>query len=465
VTRVSIDPTLRRAYDLRGVVGTNLGSDDAHGVGRAFAEIAGGAGAHRIAVSRDGRSSSPALEKALVRGLVEGGVHVLRMPLGPTPLVSFAIARLGLDGGVMVTGSHNPANENGFKLRLGNAPFAGESLARLWQVEGRARNGGGVEAIDPTDAYLDALVAEVEGLALPAAAWDSGNGATGPIVERLVARLGGRQRALFTAVDGRFPNHHPDPSVAANLRDVAAAVAADGLDLGFAFDGDGDRIGVVDGEGTIVWADQLMLMLAHDVLGERPASAIVADVKSSQALFSGVAALGGQAVMSPSGYVHVRDAMLRHGAPLAGEMSGHIFFGDRWHHADDALYVAMRVLRALGRSGRTLAAFRASLPTTFATPEIRLPCAAERKDAVVAARHASLSGTRARVDRTDGVRVVDDDGWWLLRASGTEAKLTVRCEANDASSLARLRERLATLLRDAGVDPRELARDHAGPEA
>src|SRR4051794_10923406 len=239
---LAIDPALRRAYDLRGVVGSTLDSDDAHGVGRAFAEIARRAGARRIAVSRDGRISSPELEEALVRGLCEGGMHVLRMPLGPTPLVSFTIARLGLDGGIMVTGSHNPPDQNGFKLRLGADPLFGEALGQLWEADGSAAPGGGIEEVDVAEAYLDALCAELAGPDLPSAAWDSGNGATGPIVERLLTRLGTAHRCLFTAIDGSFPNHHPDPAVAENMRDIAAVVVADRLDLGIAFDGDGDRI-------------------------------------------------------------------------------------------------------------------------------------------------------------------------------------------------------------------------------
>jgi phosphomannomutase len=451
--RTRIDPRLRRAYDLRGVVGQSLGPDDAHGVGRAFAEIARGAGRRRLAVSRDGRTSSPELEAALVRGLVEGGMHVLRMPLGPTPLVSFTIDRLGLDGGVMVTGSHNPADQNGFKFHLGGAPFHGEALARLWQVEGRECAGGELDAIDQSEAYLDALFAELQGLRVAAAAWDSGNGATGPIVERLLARLGAWHRPLFTTIDGTFPNHHPDPSVAANLKPLADAVVADRLALGIAFDGDGDRVGLVDERGEVVWADQLMLLLSGEVLADRPGAAIVADVKCSQTLFSGVRALGGRPVMSPSGYVLVRDRMLREGAPLAGEMSGHVFFADRWHAADDGLYVAVRALRALARTEQSLRAFRDSLPRTFATPELRLPCADDRKRAVIAALQASLQGASATIDRTDGLRVVEADGWWLLRASGTEAKLTARCEAESPEGLQRLSTRLAESLRRAGVEP------------
>jgi len=452
----AIDPRLRRSYDLRGVVGDSLTEADAHAVGRRFAAVMAAEGARRVAVSRDGRLSAPMLEAALIAGLTEGGAHVHRLPAGPTPLVSFAIHRLALDAGVMVTGSHNPPDQNGFKFHLGGSPFTGAALKRLWEVEPAIRAGGSVEAVDVTNAYLDALAAELDGVAVAAAAWDCGNGATGPVVERLAARIGGGQQTLFTDMDGRFPNHHPDPSVAANLELLCAAVAAGGLDLGIAFDGDGDRIGVVDGAGEIVWADQLLLLLARDVLGEAPDSAIVADVKSSGVLFDGIAAAGGRPVMAPSGYVLIRERMLAEAAPLAGEMSGHIFFGDRWHHADDGLYVAVRTLRALAVSGCSLQDFRGSLPPTFATPEIRFACPDERKAPVLAAIAAWAERAGGAIDRTDGLRVGENGGWWLLRASGTEAKLTARCEAESAETLATLRGRLAGALRREGLDPQGL---------
>jgi phosphomannomutase len=400
-----------------------------------------------MAVSRDGRLSSPELEAALVEGLTEGGMQVFRMPLGPTPLVSFAVHRLGLDGGVMVTGSHNPPDQNGFKLLLGGHPLYGKALGALWEVDPSPAAGGGVEEVDLSDDYLAALAAEAEGSI--AAAWDCGNGATGTIVERLTARLAGRHDALCAEIDGTFPNHHPDPSVPENLAMLRHAVVAGSYDLGIAFDGDGDRIGLVDDIGEIVWADQLLLLLAQDVLRERPGSAVVADVKSSGTLFDGIAAAGGQPVMGPSGYVLVREAMLREAAPLAGEMSGHIFLGDRWHFADDGIYVAMRTLGALARSGRSLREFRESLPPTYATPELRLSCPDERKAEVLAGIAASLEG--ARVDRTDGLRVTEADGWWLLRASGTEPKLTARIEAASPEALERLRDVLAGHLRGFGL--------------
>jgi phosphomannomutase len=444
----SINPKLRRSYDLRGVVGSSLTPGDAHGLGRAFAGLARARGLARIAVSRDGRLSSPELEAELVRGLSEGGMHIVRLPMGPTPLVSFAIDRLALDGGIMVTGSHNPSDQNGFKLHLGGDPLYGDALTALWEADTSRHEGGGVDETDLGEDYLTALLSEAEGSF--SAAWDSGNGATGAMVERLIRRLPGHQVPLHTRIDGSFPNHHPDPSVPANLEDLSRAVLAGKLDLGIAFDGDGDRVGLVDGEGEIVWADQLLLLLARDVLRERPGSAIVADVKSSGTLFDGITAAGGRPVMGPSGYVLVREQMLREEAPLAGEMSGHIFFGDRWHWADDGLYVAMRTIGALVRSEQSLADFRKSLPRTFATPEIRLNCPDGRKGEVLAAIACRI-GTSARIDRTDGLRVMEDDGWWLLRASGTEAKLTARCEASDADALERIRSKLAELLGEQGL--------------
>ncbi len=400
-------------------------------------------------MSRDGRLSSPELEGALVEGLTAGGMSVTRLPLGPTPLVGFAVHRLGLDGGVMVTGSHNPPDQNGFKLHLGGDPVHGAGLAALWQVEPDEVPGGSVRAADLSDEYLSALAAELDGVALGPIAWDSGNGATGLVVERLAGRMGGAHQLLHTGIDGRFPNHHPDPSVPENMADLAEAVRRHGCAAGFAFDGDGDRVGVVDETGAIVWADQLMLLLARDVLAERPGSAIVADVKSSNVLFDGVAAAGGRPVMGPSGYVLVRERMLTEQSPMSGEMSGHIFFGDRWHHADDGLYVAVRALGAIARSGGSMRAFREGLPQTYATPELRLPCPDDRKAEVIGQVAAGLDS--AEVDRTDGLRVSTAEGWWLLRSSGTEPKLTARVEANSPEARDRLEAELFERLGKAGL--------------
>ena len=451
--RPTINPALLRSYDLRGIVGKTLDTEDAHGVGRAFAALARQKGARSLAVSRDGRLSSPELEETLIEGLLQGGMQIRHMPPGPTPLVSYTIRALGLDGGIMVTGSHNPADQNGFKFHLGGHPVHGEALKDLWKVEPAEAAGGGIEPVDVSEDYLDALVAELDGIALPSAAWDSGNGATGEIVARLTRRLGASQRALFTELDGRFPNHHPDPSVPANLAALRSEVVAHELELGLAFDGDGDRIGVVDGRGEIVWADQLLLLLARDTLKDRPGSPVIGDVKSSDVLFGGISEAGGQPIMARSGYVLIRERMLAEGAPLAGEMSGHIFFGDRWHHADDGIYNAVRTLRALVRSGQSLKQFRERLPQRFSTPEMRFACPADRKQVVLSA----IGQRQAEADRTDGLRVRVPGGWWLLRSSGTEDKLTARCEAESPEALDRILDSLAEELHREGLDP-ELSR-------
>jgi phosphomannomutase len=413
-------------------------------------------GKRRIAVCRDGRLSSAALESALIDGLLAGGMHVVPIGLGPTPQMYFCVWAAGLDGGVMVTGSHNPPNQNGFKLLLGGEPVFGAPLKALVSTAPVARNGGELEDIridgmQSADAYVRQLARIAEDAPDMHVVWDCGNGAVAAVIDRLVARLPGRNTLINASVDGRFPAHHPDPAVADNLRQLQSAVLGARADLGIAFDGDGDRIGVVDSTGCIVWPDQLLLLLSLQMLAARKGTAVVADVKSSRILFDEVTRLGGRGVMAPSGYVIVRDVMLRHCAPIAGEMSGHIIYADCWHATDDALYVAMRLLLALGAQGCSMAEFRASLPRTAATPEIRLPCPESRKASTISEVAARLAASGARVDRTDGLRVTAGDGWWLLRASGTEPKLTARCEAADAESLERLRCELLSQLRQSGI--------------
>jgi phosphomannomutase len=387
-------------------------------------------------------------------------MHVQRLGLGPTPQLYFVVFAAQLDGGIMVTGSHNPADQNGFKLVLGGEPVFGSALQTLVEQAPVYRGGGTV--VDLSMGGKSASQAYIEQLAHMGASapplrvvWDCGNGAVGAVIGGLTERLPGRHTVLNGVVDGHFPAHHPDPSIADNLRELQAEVLADGADLGIAFDGDGDRIGVVDPTGTIIWPDQLLLLLALEVLEGCKGARIVADVKSSRVLFDEVERHGGRAVMAPSGYVRVRDAMLREGAPVAGEMSGHIFFADCWHSTDDALFVAVRLLLALGRQARSLAEFRMSLPRTEATPELRLPCPEHRKAQVideVSARLASCDGVR--IDTTDGLRVTTEDGWWLLRASGTEPKLTVRCEAQTRDGLERVQRALMMQLARSGVQCR-----------
>jgi len=464
-----INPAIVRSYDIRGRVGEQLGEGDANALGLAFATVARNRGLRRIAVCRDGRLSSPALERALIKGLLAGGMHVNPVGLGPTPLLHFVVNAARLDGGIMVTASHNPRDQNGFKLLLRGAagppgrqaalgaqpsPVYGAALQELVETDAIVSGGGRIceLSFEPAAAYVDYLAATAAFAPALDVVWDCGNGAVGSVIEAVVARLPGYHTLLNSRVDGRFPAHHPDPSIADNLRELQAAVLARRADVGIAFDGDGDRIGVVDSGGEIVWPDHLLLFLAAEVLADIPGATIVGDVKSSRVLFEGVRDLGGRAVMAPSGYVLVREALLREHADLAGEMSGHILFADCRHRTDDALYAALRMLVGLGRRKYSLAEFRASLPLTVATPELRLPCDERRKSGVVREVASRLLREGAHLDTTDGLRVTTEAGWWLLRTSGTEAKLTARCEASSVEGLESLRRQLASQLRQSGLD-------------
>jgi len=439
-----------RAYDIRGLVGRDIDAAGAYGLGLSYAGRARKAGLTHVAVGRDGRLSSPTLEAALTEGLAAGGLSVERIGLGPTPMLAFAVRALGLDGAVMVTASHNPPAENGFKILLGDQRVHGEALRALVAAPRRPQPGGQARAVGVIHDYAEDLAREGAQMAPLSVVWDCGNGATGPVVERLAPRLPGRHRLLNSRVDGRFPAHHPDPAVAANLSQLADAVVSGGCDLGVAFDGDGDRLGVVDAEGRILWADQLLLLLARDLLQRRPGATVVADVKCAKVLFDGVARAGGRAVLSPSGYVLVRETMQAEQALLGGELSGHIFFAENgW--VDDALYAAIRTFLAVSRLPGGLVAFCESLPPSFATPEIRLACPEHRKAEVVAQVADRLAGRGGVFDPRLGLRVERPDGWWLLRASGTEPKLTCRCEALHPDGLDRLRAELRAELAQSGL--------------
>jgi phosphomannomutase len=445
-------PSILREYDIRGTVGRNLGIDDARAIGRAFGSIVRRGGGSRVAVGRDGRLSSPELEAALVAGLVAAGVDVVRIGLGPSPMLYHAERSRAVDGGIQVTGSHNPADDNGFKLVLGHRPFFGADILALADLAARGDVESGMGTVADADVLDDYVARLVGGDPVPAfrIGWDAGNGAAGPAIERLVALLPGEHHLLFTDVDGRFPNHHPDPTEEANLADLRALVAAQALDFGVAFDGDGDRIGAVDGQGRVVAGDQLLAILAEPVLRAQPGAAIVADVKASATLFERIAELGGRPVMWKSGHSNIKTMMHEVGAPLAGEMSGHLFFAELGGH-DDALYAAVQLIRAVGASGGSLTALRDAMPDVVATPELRFAVDEARTAAVVEEVLARLEAAGAEVDRTDGARVTTADGWWLLRASNTQAMLTARAEAKDAAALDRLVAAIDAQLAASGV--------------
>lgn len=450
-------PTSLREYDVRGIVGETLTEDDARALGRGFGTRVRRNGGTKVVVGYDGRLSSPVLEAALVGGLTSAGVDVARIGLGPTPMLYYAVHALKAGGGVMVTGSHNPPNYNGFKMMLGDAPFFGadiQDIGRMAAEEDWESGAGASEQVDILDQYVDRLVRNFDGGAYNIA-WDAGNGAAGPVVEKLAERLPGRHVLLHTRVDGTFPNHHPDPTVEANLADLREAVAREKLDFGLAFDGDGDRIGAIDGEGRVIWGDQLLAILAEDVLKSVPGATIIADVKASKALFDRVAELGGKPLMWKTGHSLIKAKMKEVGSPLAGEMSGHVFFAHDYYGFDDALYAAVRLIQATHHLGGSLTALRGNMPEMINTPEMRFGCPEERKFAVVAEVLARLRAEGATVDETDGARVTTKDGWWLLRASNTQAVLVARAEAESADALERLKQTINDQLAASGIEPVE----------
>jgi phosphomannomutase len=449
------DQTILREYDIRGIVGKTLSAADARAIGRAYAVMQQQVGGSRIVVGYDGRLTSPELEAALVDGLVSEGVDVLRIGRGPTPMLYFAAATLGVDGGIMVTGSHNPPEYNGFKLVLQGKPFYGDAIRRLGETalrlgaSGRAR--GLIEQQSVRDGYVARLAADYHGVRPLTVAWDVGNGATGEVVQQLAACLPGRHILLNEVIDGTFPAHHPDPTLPENLVQLQEAVACQRCDVGIAFDGDGDRIGVVDECGHILWGDQLMIVLSRDVLRRHPGATIIADVKASQVLFDEIARMGGYPAMAPTGHSLIKAKLAETGAPLAGEMSGHIFFADGYYGFDDAVYAAVRLLDILGRTEESLAEIRARMPAVVNTPELRFPCGEARKFEVVREVRERLLRAGAAVTDIDGVRVHNVDGWWLLRASNTQDVLVARAESTSGDGLIRLKQELAAQLSASGV--------------
>ena len=462
----SFDPTILREYDIRGIIGETLEADDARAIGRSFGTLIKRAGGSRVAVGYDGRQSSPMLEHALVEGLTASGCDVVRVGLGATPMLYYAEASADdVDGGIQITGSHNPPNYNGFKMVFQGRPFFGSDIQRLGEISaaGDWEDGAGSVIDRPLlDAYVERLLEAIDGIDHDALeslkiGWDAGNGAAGPALEKLVTRLPGEHHILYAEVDGTFPNHHPDPTVEANLADLRDLVAQNGLDFGVAFDGDGDRIGAIDGEGRVIWGDQLLMIYAQDLLQRRAGATIIADVKASRALFDHVAAHGGKPVMWKTGHSLIKSKMKETGSPLAGEMSGHVFFADTYFGFDDALYAAIRLMAASARLGQSVTELRGAMPAMVNTPEMRFQVDETRKFAAIDEVKARLADSPADVDGTDGVRVTTKDGWWLLRASNTQDVLVARAESDSEEGLARLMQQIDEQLALSGLERGEQA--------
>ena len=454
-------PTVLREYDIRGIIGETLGADDARAIGRGFATLLTRAGGRKVAVGYDGRTSSPMLCDALIEGLNASGCDVINVGMGPTPMLYYAEASMDdVDGGIQITGSHNPANYNGFKMVFQGRPFFGTDILEIGKIaaSGVWSDGNGtVEHREILDRYVDRLLAGLDGINPSALStlkigWDAGNGAAGPALEALTAKLPGTHVCLYTEVDGNFPNHHPDPTEEKNLADLKALVAEKGLDFGVAFDGDGDRIGAIDGEGRVIWGDQLLMIYAEDLLKLKPGSTIIADVKASRALFDRVSALGGEPIMWKTGHSLIKSKMKETGAPLAGEMSGHVFFKHEYYGFDDALYAAIRLIAASVRLGKSVTQLRGEMPAMINTPEMRFQVDESRKFAVIDEVKQRLGDTDAEVNDTDGVRVNTADGWWLLRASNTQDVLVARAESESQAGLDRLMEQIDGQLAASGLE-------------
>ena len=453
---MAISAGIFRQYDIRGIVDKDLTVEAARGVGRAYAaylakrKIKGA-----VAIGRDNRPSGVKLRDALAGGLRESGVDVVDIGVVPTPVLYWSLHHLDVVGGIQITGSHNPPEYNGFKMSVGKESLHGHDITHLYELisAGAFPSGSGSSRDEAViDRYIDDVVAKIGRLSRPlSAAIDCGNGAGALVAQQLFDRLGVKGTYLFCESDGTFPNHHPDPTVVENLHDLIGAVEKQKLDLGIAFDGDADRIGLVDERGEIIWGDRLLIIYARDVLKRTgKGQSIIFDVKCSQALPDAIAAAGGKPVMWKTGHSLIKDKMKEEKAPIAGEMSGHMFFTEGFYGHDDALYGAARLLRILAESGGKTSQLLADVPDFIVTPEIRVEVPEERKFAIVddAVRHFRA---RYDVNDVDGVRVLFGDGWGLIRASNTQPVLVCRFEARSEERLAAIRGEMEGWLRSQGV--------------
>ncbi len=429
-----MNPQIFREYDIRGNAERDLSDDLARDLGRALGSLYAERGLRRIMVGRDCRVSSQRLRDALVEGLLETGRQVVRVEVGPTPLLYFAVHHLDADGGVMVTGSHNPPEDNGFKMLVGKGTIHGEEIRALSErIERRdfvRSPGGHVEDREVGPLYVEWMKGNVK-LARTdlRVVVDAGNGAGGPLALACMRALGLDPEALYCDMDGRFPNHHPDPTLPENVAELIERVRATQADVGIAYDGDADRLGAIDHTGEIVWGDKLMVAFGRSVLERHPGAAILGEVKCSQTLYDDIAKHGGRPIMWKTGHSLIKAKMKEEKALLAGEMSGHLFFADRYFGYDDAIYASLRLLEILAASDKTLAETLSDLPSTYVTPEIRVPCPDELKFSVVKRVLEHYRGKHP-VSEVDGARVNFGDGWGLVRASNTQAVLVLRFEAN-----------------------------------
>ena len=453
------DPSIFRAYDIRGVVGDTLTPAFARHFGLAYAQKLRGAGLSSVVVGYDGRLHSPMLAEALRLGLSEGGVEVLDIGVGPTPMTYFATQKTHASSGIMVTGSHNPPEYNGFKCVLAGQPFYGDDLRALhlmMEDAVPAPEKGAIVPVSLQQDYVEALLKATHLSDVPDAltcVWDPGNGAAADVIGTLVNQLPGKHIVINGHIDGTFPAHHPDPSEPKNMLQLQQAVLDHRADIGLAFDGDADRLGVVDDQGRILSIDALLTLLARCVLQDRPGATLLGDVKTSRMFFDDIQTHGGHPVIWMVGHAHMKAKMKSSGALFAGEGSGHIFFADRYGGYDDALYAALRTLEILAQG--PLSSQLEALPSSLASPEVRIFCADDQKFSIIEALRQRIEASGAPHLAIDGIRVETPEGWWLVRASNTQPALSVRCESLTPSGFPVLVKTLITHLQAMGLSAGE----------
>src|SRR5438552_12765906 len=432
-----------REYDIRGVVGRDLTVKLAEQIGRAYGSRAVRAGARSVAVARDGRTSAMQMREAMITGLTKCGLDVVDIGICPTPLLYFALFTLPIGGGVMITASHNPAEYNGFKLSIGKESLHGAAILSLQDdiAKGQFETGNGTVTERPIiPDYLDYMKKSFAGVKAERlhVVVDCGNGMGGLGGPESLALLGCRVTGMYVDIDGRFPNHHPDPTVVGNLQDLIKKVRQERANVGVAYDGDADRIGVVDEKGEILWGDKLMVLFSRDILKTTPGATIISEVKASQILYDDIAKHGGRPIMWKTGHSLIKAKMKEEKAALAGEMSGHMFSADSYFGYDDAIYPSCRLIEILAKAGQPLSALLADLPKTIATPDIRVDCPDDIKFHVVEKARTELARQHKTID-IDGVRVLFPEGWGLIRASNTQPALVLRFEATSEAALERIR--------------------------
>jgi phosphomannomutase/phosphoglucomutase len=445
---VDINPSIFREYDIRGIVGQDLDEDVVRTLGRAIGTYFLGRGKREVALGRDCRLSSPSFAEALAAGLLSTGCNVTDIGIVPTPVLYFCIFYKKLEAGVMITGSHNPPEHNGFKMMAGEETLYGPDIQGIWGIiaGGKYAGGAGVrKSYDLVPEYLDYILGNVKLARKLKVVVDAGNGTGGVVAAPLFRALGCDVVELYCDMDGRFPNHHADPTLPEAMKDLRDKVLETGADLGIGYDGDADRIGVIDDKGAIIWGDQLMVVFARDLLPSHPGAAVISEVKASKVLYDEIARLGGKPVMWKAGHSLIKKKIREEKALIAGEMSGHIFFADRWFGFDDAIYSSARLLEILSKSSRKLSEILSDLPKTFTTPEIRVYASDEVKFRIVDEVRKELAKTHPVID-IDGARALFPKGWGLVRASNTQALLVLRFEGETEADLEAIQKEVRGVL-------------------